>query len=218
MANRPRGKSPASRTSATSGPASALRIIGGALRGRSFRYNGDPELRPMKDRVREAVFNLLGPAVREHEVIDLFGGTGAMAFEALSRGASSAIIIERRFPSARVIRDNAAVLGLAGQVAVRAGDAFVLHQQLFPTQQPWLVFCCPPYALYASKTEEIVQMITRLRDRALAGSLLVVECDERFATKRLPVAGSWDVRSYPPAIIAVYEKTSPATTDELTSP
>ena len=71
----------------SSGCASTLRIIGGRLRGSVIEYHGDPRTRPMKDRVREAAFNLIGPQVVGTFAIDLFAGTGALAFEALSRGA-----------------------------------------------------------------------------------------------------------------------------------
>src|SRR5262245_7614130 len=64
-----------------------LRIIGGTLRHRKLLYSGDQRTRPMKDRVREAVFNLVGPDVVGQHAIDLFAGTGALGFEAISRGA-----------------------------------------------------------------------------------------------------------------------------------
>ncbi len=64
-------------------PPTVLRIIGGVHRGRKLEYSGDPRTRPMKDRVREAVFNLLGPDVAGKYVIDLFAGTGALGLEAL---------------------------------------------------------------------------------------------------------------------------------------
>ena len=64
-----------------------LRVIGGVLRGRLIAYSGEMCTRPMKQRVREATFNLLGPRVVGTQVIDLFAGTGALAWEALSRGA-----------------------------------------------------------------------------------------------------------------------------------
>jgi 16S rRNA (guanine966-N2)-methyltransferase len=66
----------------------------------------------MKDRVREALFNLLGRAVKDKIAIDLFAGTGALALEALSRGASRAIAIEMHRPTARLIWQNAASLGI----------------------------------------------------------------------------------------------------------
>src|SRR5438105_2010542 len=76
-----------------------LRIIGGSLRGRKLQYTGEARTRPMKDRVREAVFNLLGPSVTGSHAIDLFAGTGALGLEALSRGAARATFIERHFPT-----------------------------------------------------------------------------------------------------------------------
>ncbi|OYV90832.1 MAG: hypothetical protein B7Z73_05850 [Planctomycetia bacterium 21-64-5] len=91
----------------------SVRIIGGSLRGRRLECTGDPRTRPMKDRVREAVFNLLGD-VSGSTAIDLFAGTGALGFEALSRGAKAAVFFEQHFPTADVIRRNAALLGVAG--------------------------------------------------------------------------------------------------------
>jgi 16S rRNA (guanine966-N2)-methyltransferase len=89
-----------------------VRIIGGRFRGRKLRYSGDLRTRPMKDRVREALFNLLGPAVSGKVAIDLFAGTGALALEALSRRAARAVAIELHRPTARLIAENAATLGI----------------------------------------------------------------------------------------------------------
>src|SRR6185369_13778531 len=82
-------------------PVVGLRIIGGKLRGRKLQYSGDLRTRPMKDRVREAVFNLLGPGVKGSHAIDLFAGTGALGLEAISRGAAQATLIERHLPTSR---------------------------------------------------------------------------------------------------------------------
>ena len=79
-------------------PAAGLRIIGGEFRGRRLHYSGDRRTRPMKDRLREAVFNLIGPDIRGKHAIDLFAGTGALALESLSRGAKSATLIEQHHP------------------------------------------------------------------------------------------------------------------------
>src|SRR5205823_2176218 len=83
---------------ALSGRPAELRIIGGRMRGRKLVYGGDQRTRPMKDRTREAVFNLLGPGVTGTHAIDLFAGTGALGLEAISRGAESATLIEQHFP------------------------------------------------------------------------------------------------------------------------
>ena len=185
---------------------SRLRIIGGQLRGRAFDYDGHLATRPMKDRVREAVFNLIGPAVVDKLVIDLFAGTGALAFESLSRGARRAILIEQRFPTVRIININAQQLGLVPQVEVIAGDAFFWSRKLqSPDPISWLVFCCPPYDLFLSAGEPMRALLNDLVDRAPHGSVFVVECDKRFSTDELPTRVSWDVRQYPPAVVAIGE-------------
>ena len=102
-------------------PPTPPRIIGGQLRGKKLFYSGDDRTRPMKDRVREAVFNLLGPAVVGKHALDLFAGTGALGFEALSRGAAAATFVERHFPTADHLRQTAASLGVADRDAGRGG-------------------------------------------------------------------------------------------------
>ena len=90
-----------------------VRIIGGQFRGRRLRYHGDPVVRPMKHRTREAIFNLVTTDAVGRHVIDLFAGTGALGLEALSRGAASATFIEKHVPSARVIEENIRTLDVA---------------------------------------------------------------------------------------------------------
>ena len=186
-----------------------LRIIGGKFRGRGIRYNGDPATRPMKERVREAVFNLLGPAVKGKLVIDLFAGTGAMAFEALSRGADRAILVERNFPSARVIRENAEFLGVTERVTIVPADTFFWsrRQPVLP-ELPRITFCCPPYDFYVSRAQDMSTLICDMVQTATDGSLTVIECDDRFDTSTLPQADRWDIRRYPPSVIGMYEKVS----------
>jgi 16S rRNA (guanine966-N2)-methyltransferase len=111
------------------GVTGTLRVIGGTLRGRLIAYSGELCTRPMKQRVREAMFNLLGPRVVGTQVFDLFAGTGALAWEALSRGAQRATLIERHFPTTRLIRENATSLGLTDRIDVvsRRGSYSVRH-------------------------------------------------------------------------------------------
>ena len=91
--------------------AATLRIIGGSLKGSKILYPGEPSTRPMKDRVREAVFNLVGDAVKSTTAIDLFAGTGAIALEAVSRGANFAVAIEKHFRMAGTIKTKRASAG-----------------------------------------------------------------------------------------------------------
>jgi len=185
-----------------------LRIIGGKLRGRKLRTTGEPRTRPMKDRLREAVFNLLGPAVKGTYALDLFGGSGALGLEALSRGAARATLIERHFPTVKLIRQNVATLGLEDRTEVLGTDAFVWVRNLpaLPSLR-WLVFCSPPYEFYVGREAEMLDLIERLMHHIPSASMLTVESDRRFDPALLPDFQAWDVRRYPPAQLAVYEKT-----------
>ncbi len=184
-----------------------LRIIGGRFRGRKLHYAGDPRVRPMKDRVREAVFNLVGPAVRAKHALDLFAGTGALGLEAISRGALEATLIEQHAPTAAVIRKNVAELGVESLCHVVTANVFFWakqHPRLGPA--PWVVFSSPPYDFYVDRTHEMLDLLGGLIERAPPESIVVVECDSRFDLGALPEPGAWDVRCYPPAIVAVYRK------------
>ena len=204
--SRPRGRS-LEAGGAPQAIAAPLRIVGGRFRGRKLRYSGDPRTRPMKQRVREAIFNLVGPAVRGMHAIDLFAGSGALGLEALSRGAASATFVEQHFPTCRIIEENAASLGVAGEATVLGADALVwLRQKPNLPEGPWLVFVSPPYDFYVDRAEAMGGMIEQFVEMAPEGSILVVEADERFALTNLPRAADWDVRKYPPAVVGLLRK------------
>lgn len=188
------------------GEETELRIIGGRFRGRKLRYTGEAHTRPMKDRVREAVFNLIGAWVPGKRAIDLFAGTGALGLEALSRGAVRATFVERHHPTAAVIRDNAHTLGCGEVVEVVAADTFFWVRQCLPTDatEPWVVFCSPPWDLFVDRSDDMLALIAALLERAPAESLIVVEADTRFDPATLPRADEWRLRDYPPARIATW--------------
>jgi 16S rRNA (guanine966-N2)-methyltransferase len=190
-----------------------LRIIGGKFKGSRIRYSGDRCVRPMKDRVREALFNLVGPSVRGTHVIDLFAGTGALAFEALSRGALSATVIERHFPTAKIVRENADQLGVADRLEIVTHDTFIWlrlaadGRASLPTfERPWLVFCSPPYRFFTDRAQDLDILIRALIDMAPPESTFVVEATDPWDWSRMPLAADWDVRAYPPAILGMYRK------------
>jgi 16S rRNA (guanine966-N2)-methyltransferase len=199
-----------------------LRIIGGKFRGRQLRYSGDMRTRPMKDRLREAIFNLIGPGIRGSHAIDLFAGTGALGLEALSRGADRATLIEQHHPTAGLIRQNAAELGVAERADVAIGNVFIWWDRQRKERQnisthpsgaealsdkPWAVFCSPPYAFYVDRTTEMLEMVGGMIDAAPSGSVFVVEADSRFDFEQLPDPQSWDVRAYSPAVVGIFRKT-----------
>ncbi len=161
----------------------------------------------MKHRVREATFNLVGPAVRGMHAVDLFAGTGALALEAISRGATEATMVERHFPTVRCIEQNIALLSIEAKTTVIAADTFIWAQQLPDLgPAPWLVLCSPPYSFYEERFSDMLGLIQTFLDRSPPDSILVVESDHRLDVECLPQPELWDIRSYPPAVIAVYQR------------
>ena len=184
---------------------SQLRIIGGTFRGRKLAYAGDPRVRPMKDRLREAVFNLVGPAIRDTHAIDLFAGTGALGLEAISRGAARATLVERHVPTARVVRQNMETLGCQDRVQLVVADAFVWSQTSLPNVDlPWVVFCSPPYCLYQDRSKEMQALVLRMIRQAPPKSTVCLEADDHLDLQQLPDDIPWDIRRYPPAIVAMH--------------
>ncbi len=193
-----------------------LRIVGGKFRGSKLRYHGDPTTRPMKHRVREAIFNLISTESKGHHAIDLFAGTGALGLEAISRGAERATFIEKHVPSARVVEENIGALGVESICELHTTSAFLWGKRDLPHAKftlPWLVFCSPPYAFYLNRQDDMLELIGAVLEHAPAESIFLVEADERFDFGLLPGGMAqekrdhgWDVRTYPPAVVGVWRK------------
>src|SRR5579884_1678977 len=97
-----------------------VRIIGGRWRSRVLRFPPAAHLRPTPDRVRETLFNWLGQRLDGLSCLDLFAGSGALGFEALSRGAARVVMVERDRATARALRDNARKLDAKGAEVVES--------------------------------------------------------------------------------------------------
>ncbi len=118
-----------------------MRVVAGTYGGRRLRAPRGTRTRPTADRVREALFSMLGD-VTEARVLDLYAGSGALGIEALSRGAASAVFVDRDASAVAAIRRNLDDLGVAGAEVVRR-DALAFLSGLEPSFD--LVFCDPPY-------------------------------------------------------------------------
>lgn len=162
----------------------------------------------MKDRVREALFNLIGPSINGMLAVDLFGGTGALGLEALSRGASQAVFCERHFPTAAILRRNVETLDAQEASTILTMDTFLWFTRGpdLPQTVPWVVFCSPPYEFYVTRTDEMLVLIGGLIESAPNDSIFAVEGDTRADFSQLPLAEKWDIREYPPAVVGVFRK------------
>ncbi|MCA9584627.1 MAG: 16S rRNA (guanine(966)-N(2))-methyltransferase RsmD [Myxococcales bacterium] len=151
-----------------------MRITGGELRSRSLTAPRGKATRPTSDRVREALFSMLhardddpyGPAV-----LDLYAGTGALALEALSRGAPRAVLVENARPALEAIRANVRALDVEARVEVIAGRVEQVTTRL---RGPYgVIFCDPPYAdVPAPRTREALEALALT---LVEGGTLVLE-------------------------------------------
>jgi 16S rRNA (guanine966-N2)-methyltransferase len=188
-----------------------LRIVAGQMGGRKIVYSGDPAIRPMKEKTRESVFSLLGGYLYDTFAVDLFGGTGILAIESVSRGAERAVIFELSRPAVATIVDNLKLLRLETQIEVQNIDtlrwlrSIAANTKKWP-QLPWVIYCCPPYRLWKEESQRLLAGVAELYAAAPAGSWLVCETEQDFdMAKELPDI-EWDIRKYNPAYVAVAHK------------
>lgn len=150
-----------------------MRIITGSARGCRLKTpKGQETTRPTSDRVKQSLFNILGQMVLDRTVLDVFAGTGNLGLEALSRGAASAVMVDRA--TAELIGDNARLTRLQDKVAVKAGDVFTELGRLSTGGAQFdLIFCDPPY--HRGLWEKTLQTIDGSTGLMAANGILVIE-------------------------------------------
>ena len=170
------------------------RIIAGEAGGRRLTVPPGDRVRPTSDRVKESVFSALGPArLVAARVLDLYAGSGALALEALSRGAAEALLVERDGAAARAIRTNIDTLGFGDRAVLRvAAVASVLGGS--PPAEPFdLALLDPPYDTPSTELEEILD---RLGSGGWLGpdATMVVERSADAPTPRWPAGwgSTWE--------------------------
>jgi len=154
-----------------------MRIVAGTARGRTLRGPKASGLRPTADRVRESIFNILGQWLDGLKVLDLYAGTGALALEALSRGAARAVLVDSGKEAQRLCRENAAALQMEDRVAVLGQP---VNEPTLSRVAGWgpfdLIFADPPYS--AQTPQGLLSLVSGTRLLAPSGRL-VVEHDRR---------------------------------------
>lgn len=151
-----------------------MRVIAGAHGGRELVAPRGTATRPTSDRVREALFSILAD-VREDRVLDLFAGSGALAIEALSRGASEAVLVDCAATAVQAIRRNLAALGIDAEVHRQTASRF-LERARDGSRQYDLVFIDPPYRRAGSLGP---QLTAALAPVLATGARVVAESDRR---------------------------------------
>ena len=163
-----------------------VRIIGGIWRSRILAFPALPGLRPTPDRVRETLFNWLGQNMMEKRCLDLFAGSGALGFEAASRGASSVTMVESARPAIDALRRNRERLG-ANQCQLVAQDVIKTLNVLKDTFD--VIFVDPPFS-----SDFLPTMLPKLVDHLNPGGMVYAEWREPLpdAITRLP-GNQWKV-------------------------
>lgn len=176
-----------------------MRIVAGTARGRRLVAPRGAATRPTSDKVRAAVFNVLGQFFEGGRVLDLYAGTGAMALEALSRGCGAATCVEQDRHAIEALARNAAACGFADRVEIRR-EAVEEALERLPRGAFALVFVDPPYADGADAALQGVEPLLA------AGARVVAEHDRRHPPRerhgRLALA---DRRAYGDTGISIYQ-------------
>ena len=135
-----------------------MRIVAGSRKGHGIAAPQGVVTRPTGDRVREAAFSLIGP-VEDATVLDLFAGSGAMGLEALSRGASRCVFVERDRGACRVIQANLEKLRLTGAIVVNRDVVGALREEQASGRRHDLVLVDPPYEEWESHQSHLAELI-----------------------------------------------------------
>jgi 16S rRNA (guanine966-N2)-methyltransferase len=184
-----------------------VRIVGGEAKGRRLKHPKTAGTRPVIDRVKRALFDILGARVVDARFLDLFAGTGAVGLEALSRGAAHATFIELSQPVAAVLRENLRTTGLAERAEVIRGDAFrFLDQAAAQGRRYDMVYIAPPqYHHLAAKALAQVERLPLTETGALA--IVQIFPKERVDFDQMPLQKfrQVDERRYGSTLLLFYE-------------
>src|SRR5437899_7869621 len=160
-----------------------MRVIAGTYRSRILKSLKGLALRPTSDRLRETLFNVLGPGVAESRFVDLFAGTGAIGIEALSRGAAEVVFIENHSPALTLIRRNLDSLGINSGATILAVDALrglAMLAARISSGSPAFdhIFLDPPYA--AAEDYSRVLEFLGSADLLAPGGIVIAEHRRNF--------------------------------------
>lgn len=181
-----------------------MKIIAGQRRGHKFDGPRGSATRPTSDLVRDALFNILGDSIEGIPAVDLFAGTGALGLEALSRGASHAIFIERSRENVALIHRNVATLRYEDRGRVMMADAYRWARSFEPIDdEPMAVIIDPPYREFEIHPEKIKKLLQDLAAKLPKHSIIALESRRSLDESLLPEVALWDVRQYGGTQVAI---------------
>lgn len=172
-----------------------MRIIAGEFRSRPILPPASGATRPITDRVKQSLFDILTPHVAGSRVYDCFAGTGSMGLECLSRGAAHATFFEADRSAVALLRKNIATLDVRARSAVVDRDLFKWFDAAPPTAKADLVFLDPPYRFLNERADDLRRVAARLVDHLSGDGIVIFRHDARDALDLAPLRPA-DRREY----------------------
>ncbi len=164
-----------------------MRIIAGEFRGRRLLDPADRATRPITDRVKQSIFDILAPRLPEVHVYDVFAGTGSFGLESISRAAAGCVFFERHRPAVERLRRNIALLGVEDRTQIVAADIFSLGERQFASlPSAGVIFFDPPYPFIAERPQDVQQALVAFSQRLSEDGLIVFR-HEKGAEIDLPL-------------------------------
>jgi 16S rRNA (guanine(966)-N(2))-methyltransferase RsmD len=173
-----------------------IRIVAGSLRGRKLSCTVSVNLRPTPQRVREALFSILGNAVPDRPFFDVFAGTGVVGLEALSRGASSLTFIERDFRLIADLERHIRAFGVGDRARIARIDVYRWIERWRAPDEPVNVFLSPPFADYERRLDDLLNVVAQMQEKVQPGSVIVLQSETKATLDELPGRADWDERRY----------------------
>ena len=173
-----------------------MRIIAGEFRGRKLLPPAGDVTRPVTDRVKQSLFDILSPVIDGARVYDCFAGTGSMGLESLSRGAAHATFFEADRSAAQRLKKNVETLGVKDRSAVVAGDVFRWFEAQGRSERVQIVFLDPPYRFLRERPDDLHRLAAKLMAGHLAPDGIVVFRHDARDELALPRLECRDRREY----------------------
>ena len=182
-----------------------MRIIAGEFRGRTLLAPESDATRPITDRAKQSLFDILTPMIPDALVFDCFAGTRNMGLECLTRGAARVVFFQRDRSALARLRSNIQALGVTERSMVIAGDIF----KSVPTDATGvqLVFLDPPYRFLVEEAAKVVALVEQLSERHLSRDATVVFRHDAKDQLELPRLARYDQRQYGQMMIELLRPT-----------
>lgn len=184
-----------------------IRVISGTARGRKLKLVPGDVTRPITDRVKESLFNILQPDIPDCKFWDLFAGTGSVGIEALSRGASFVRMVDQNRMAIATVRENLSITGLEDGAEVIQADAFALIRRM-PDKQFDYIYVAPPQ--YHEMWIKAIELLDANPDWSVEDGWVIAQIDPiEYKKLELKHYDEFDQRKYGSTLLVFYERKLP---------